>query len=97
MRSANASSCRRDLIAACELLHPVFDRATSLGQRDCVLRIPGEEDEPAIDLAAPARAQGVAATGPVERLGDLAGALDEALDAVAPGKPWLLDVVVEAG
>ena len=54
-------------------------------------------DEPAIDFAALARSQGVAATGPVERFGDLAGALDEALDAVALGKPRLLDVVVEAG
>ena len=43
-------------------------------------------DEPAIDFAALARSQGVAATGPVERFGDLAGALDEALDAVALGK-----------
>ena len=54
-------------------------------------------DEPAIDFAALARSQGVAATGPVERFGDLAGALDEALDAVAVGKPYLLDIVVEAG
>ena len=54
-------------------------------------------DEPAIDFAALARSQGVAAAGPVERFGDLAGALDEALDAVALGKPWLLDIVVEAG
>ena len=54
-------------------------------------------DEPAIDFAALARSQGVAATGPVERHGDLAEALDEALDAVALGKPRLLDVVVEEG
>ena len=52
-------------------------------------------DEPAIDFAALARSQGVEAAGPVERLADLAGALDEALDAVALGKPHLLDVVVE--
>jgi len=52
-------------------------------------------DEPAIDFADLARSQGVAAAGPVERLADLAGALDEALDAVALGKPYLLDVVVE--
>ena len=52
-------------------------------------------DDPAIDFAALARSQGVAATGPVERLADLAGALDEALDAVALGTPHLLDVVVE--
>ena len=52
-------------------------------------------DEPAIDFAALARSQGVEAAGPVERLADLAGALDEALDAVAFGKPHLLDVVVE--
>ena len=54
-------------------------------------------DEPAIDFAALARSQGVAATGPVERFADLAGALNEALDAVALGKPYLLDIVVEAG
>ena len=54
-------------------------------------------DEPAVDFAALARSQGVAATGPVERFGELAGALDEALDAVALGKPYLLDIVVEAG
>ena len=54
-------------------------------------------DEPAVDFAALARSQGVAATGPVERFGDLAGALAEALDAVALGKPYLLDIVVEAG
>ena len=54
-------------------------------------------DEPAVDFAALARSQGVAATGPVERFGDLAGALAEALDEVALGKPYLLDIVVEAG
>ena len=52
-------------------------------------------DGPAIDFAALARSQGVAATGPVQRFADLAGALDEALDSVALGTPHLLDVVVE--
>jgi len=54
-------------------------------------------DEPAVDFAAMARAQGIAATGPIERFGDLAAALDQALAAVAGGKPHLLDVLVEPG
>jgi thiamine pyrophosphate-dependent acetolactate synthase large subunit-like protein len=60
-------------------------------------RIGQEIDNPPVDLAAIARAQGVAATGPIERHGDLAPALETALDVVAGGKPYFLDVVVEPG
>ena len=51
-------------------------------------------DNPAIDLCALARAQGVEATGPVEKFGDLAPALERALAAAAAGRPHLVDVVV---
>ena len=54
-------------------------------------------DDPAIDLAAYARSQGVAAAGPVETAGDLPEALDAAIGAVEAGKPFLLDVVVQPG
>ena len=54
-------------------------------------------DGPAVDLAALARAQGVAAAGPVTTFGELLPALEAALDAVAGGVPYLLDVLVERG
>ena len=54
-------------------------------------------DDPAIDLAAYARSQGVAAAGPVETAGELPEALDAAIGAVEGGKPFLLDVVVQPG
>ena len=54
-------------------------------------------DDPAIDLAAYARSQGVAAAGPVETAGELPEALDAAIAAVESGKPFLLDVVVQPG
>ena len=60
-------------------------------------RIGQEIDDPLVDLAAIARAQGVAAAGPIERHADLAPALEAAIDVVAGGKPYLLDVVVEPG
>jgi thiamine pyrophosphate-dependent acetolactate synthase large subunit-like protein len=52
-------------------------------------------DDPPVDLCALARAQGVEATGPVEKLGDLAPALERALAAVEAGRPHLVDVVVQ--
>ena len=52
-------------------------------------------DEPAVDLCALARAQGVEATGPVETRGDLAPALERALAAVEAGRPHLVDVLVQ--
>lgn len=51
-------------------------------------------DDPAIDHAALARAQGVEAIGPVTRHGDLHAALREAVEATAAGRPFLVDVVV---
>jgi thiamine pyrophosphate-dependent acetolactate synthase large subunit-like protein len=53
--------------------------------------------EPDIDLAALARAQGVEAAGPVERVGDLRSALETAIAAVEAGQPYFLDIVVEPG
>jgi len=60
-------------------------------------RIGQEIDDPSIDIAALARAQGVDAAGPIERFGDLGPALDHAIETVAGGKPYLLDVRVEDG
>lgn len=54
-------------------------------------------DEPAIDIAGYARAQGVEAAGPVTAVGDLAGALARGLEAVDGGEPYLVDVVVRPG
>ena len=54
-------------------------------------------DEPAIDFASLARSQGVAAAGPIERFSELPAALEVALNTVASGKPYLLDIVVEPG
>ena len=54
-------------------------------------------DEPAIDLAAMARAQGLEADGPVRDLGDLPKALARALAAVEAGQSYVVDVVVSPG
>ncbi|MEP9347627.1 thiamine pyrophosphate-dependent enzyme [Xanthobacter sp. KR7-225] len=54
-------------------------------------------DEPMVDLAAIARAQGVAAEGPVRTHAALEAAIARGLDHVAAGKPYLIDVHVEAG
>ena len=51
-------------------------------------------DEPAVDHAAMARAQGVAAEGPVTRIGDLPQALERAFRVVEGGAPCVVDVVV---
>ncbi len=53
--------------------------------------------EPAIDLAAMARGQGVEGVGPVSRIGDLPEALERALRAVEGGAPCVVDVVVKPG
>ncbi|MDH3634924.1 MAG: thiamine pyrophosphate-binding protein [Gammaproteobacteria bacterium] len=52
-------------------------------------------DDPAIDLAALAIAQGVAAEGPITRYGDLVPELEKALAVVAEGHPYLLDIRVD--
>jgi thiamine pyrophosphate-dependent acetolactate synthase large subunit-like protein len=54
-------------------------------------------DDPKLDLAALARAQGLEAHGRVEQAADLRPALERAIAAVAAGRPYLLDVVVEPG
>ena len=54
-------------------------------------------DEPPVDLSELARAQGLAAPGPVSRYGDLRPALEEALAIVESGRPCLLDVIVKPG
>jgi thiamine pyrophosphate-dependent acetolactate synthase large subunit-like protein len=54
-------------------------------------------DEPAIDLAAMARAQGLEAEGPVRDLGDLPKALARAIAAVEAGQSCVVDVVVSPG
>ena len=54
-------------------------------------------DEPAIDLAAYARAQGLDAIGPVESPDGLQAALEEGLAVVDAGRPCLVDVVVRPG
>ena len=54
-------------------------------------------DEPAIDLAAMARAQGLEADGPVRDLGELPKALARALAAVEAGQSYVVDVVVSPG
>ena len=54
-------------------------------------------DDPALDLAGYARAQGVGAAGPVETVGALAPALEAALAQVEAGEPYLLDVIVQPG
>ena len=54
-------------------------------------------DDPALDLAGYARSQGVSADGPIEKVGDLVGALEKGLAAVAAGEPYFIDVRVQPG
>ena len=54
-------------------------------------------DDPALDLAGYARSQGVDADGPIEKVGDLVGAFEKGLAAVADGKPYFIDVRVQPG
>lgn len=54
-------------------------------------------DEPALDIAGLARAQGVEAEGPVTNLPALKQALDRGLAVVASGRPYLIDVEVKPG
>ena len=51
-------------------------------------------DDPALDIVKLSNAQGVEASGPVTRAGDLPAALETALKAVAEGRPYVLDVMV---
>jgi thiamine pyrophosphate-dependent acetolactate synthase large subunit-like protein len=54
-------------------------------------------DEPDIDLAAMARAQGAVGIGPVTQLNDLHSAVKQALDHVKAGKVCVVDVRVVPG
>lgn len=54
-------------------------------------------DDPAVDLAAIARAQGVDAIGPVQTLSELRDAVNKGLDAVKSGKPFFIDARVKPG
>lgn len=54
-------------------------------------------DDPAPDLAAMARAQGLEGLGPIADLADLPAALDEALKMVKSGRAVVVDVVVVPG
>jgi thiamine pyrophosphate-dependent acetolactate synthase large subunit-like protein len=54
-------------------------------------------DEPAIDLAAYARSQGVSSLGPVDKVGELPAAFEKGLKAVEQGEPFFIDVRVEPG
>jgi thiamine pyrophosphate-dependent acetolactate synthase large subunit-like protein len=53
--------------------------------------------EPAIDLAAMARGQGVEGVGPVSRIGDLPETLERAIRTVEAGAACVVDVVVKPG
>ena len=54
-------------------------------------------DEPALDLAGYARAQGVQADGPIQKVGDLVLAFQKGLDMVSSEEPYLIDVRVQPG
>jgi thiamine pyrophosphate-dependent acetolactate synthase large subunit-like protein len=54
-------------------------------------------DEPAVDLAAIARAQGVDAIGPVQTLGELRAAVKAGLESVKKGHPFFIDARVRPG
>jgi len=54
-------------------------------------------DDPAVDLAALARSQGVDAEGPVKTVPDLERAIERGLKTVLAGKPYLIDAHVTPG
>ena len=54
-------------------------------------------DDPAVDLAAIARAQGVAAEGPIWTLEELPAVLERGIKAVEEGKPFVIDVRIDPG
>lgn len=53
--------------------------------------------DPELDLAAMARAQGVAAEGPVKTIAELESAIRKGLEVVRSGKPYLIDAHVTPG
>ncbi|MBI3041898.1 MAG: thiamine pyrophosphate-binding protein [Betaproteobacteria bacterium] len=54
-------------------------------------------DEPPVDIAALARAQGVEAEGPVRTVPALEVAIENGMTAVAAGRPYLIDAWVKPG
>ncbi|MGJ7042462.1 thiamine pyrophosphate-dependent acetolactate synthase large subunit-like protein [Shinella sp. BE166] len=54
-------------------------------------------DNPALDLAGMARAQGVEAEGPVENVNDLMAAIERGLAVVDAGRPYLIDAHIALG
>ena len=54
-------------------------------------------DDPAVDIAALARSQGVDAEGPVKTVPELEGAIERGLKAVIAGKPYLINAHVTPG
>ena len=53
-------------------------------------------DNPAPDLAGLARAQGIAASGPVADRAALTTAIAQGVAALRAGQPYLIDVLIEA-
>ena len=52
-------------------------------------------DDPAPDIAGLARAQGVAASGPVSTPDELLAAVEEGVAALRDGRPYLIDVLID--
>jgi thiamine pyrophosphate-dependent acetolactate synthase large subunit-like protein len=74
------------------------ERVARVRGRDESRRWVGQRiDDPAPDLAALARAQGLEGIGPITKAGDLPDALRSAVALVRAGRPVVVDVVVEPG
>jgi thiamine pyrophosphate-dependent acetolactate synthase large subunit-like protein len=54
-------------------------------------------DDPALDLAGLARAQGLESEGPVRTVPELEAAIKRGLEVVASGRPYLIDAQVKPG
>ena len=54
-------------------------------------------DDPAVDISALARAQGLASEGPIETVAELEQAIERGLAMVKSGKPYLIDAHVAPG
>lgn len=74
------------------------ERVAHIRGRDPANRWIGQRiDDPAPDLAALARAQGLDGWGPIGVRSDLDAALGRAVSAVRAGRPAVVDVVIEVG
>jgi thiamine pyrophosphate-dependent acetolactate synthase large subunit-like protein len=69
------------------------DRGRPVENRWIGMRI----SEPEVDLCGIARAQGVTAIGPIERLGELLPAIEKGLKAVEAGETYFIDVRADTG